>query len=60
MGDNDENLIHALVEYLEDSLSREVVLRDLLAKAGYNDPDQSVEECLTLLVMDHLRMKVPC
>lgn len=57
---NDEAVIRAMTAYLEESLSQEKLLRELLAKAGYNDPDASVEECVARLVQDHLRLRVPC
>ena len=57
---NDESVIRAMATYLEESLSQEEVLRGLLAKAGYNDPDAPVEVCLMRLVEDHLRLRVSC
>lgn len=57
---NDESVIRAMAAYLEENLSREAILREILAKAGYNDPDASVEECVMRLVQDHLRLRVSC
>lgn len=49
-------VVNALVSYLEESLDREDLLREILAKAGYDDPQCSVEECLSSLVKDYLRL----
>jgi hypothetical protein len=49
-------VVNALASYLENSLERENSLREILSKAGYNDPDSSVEECLVSLVKDYLRL----
>lgn len=52
----DDLLIRAMVVYLDQTLSTERVLREILAKAGFNDPNLSVEECVTALVQAHLRL----
>lgn len=48
-----------MAQYLDESLSTEGVIRELLAKAGFNDPDISVEECVVSLVQACLRLAVP-
>jgi hypothetical protein len=48
-----------MAEYLDQSLSTEGVIRELLAKAGFNDPELPVEECVAALVEAHLRLAVP-
>lgn len=55
----DDLLIQAMAQYLDESLSTEGVIRELLAKAGFNDPDISVEECVVSLVQACLRLAVP-
>ena len=55
----DDLLIRAMAEYLDESLSTEGVIREILAKAGFNDPELSVEECVSALVQAHLRLAVP-
>jgi len=49
-------ILNALTKYLEDSLEKEIQLREILSKAGYNDPGSPVEECLLSLVQDYLRL----
>lgn len=57
---DDENIIKALAAYLEENLSKELLLREILARAGYNDPKHPIEECLKSLVEAHLCMDLPC
>jgi SHS2 domain-containing protein len=52
----DDVLVTAMAQYLEESLEQEKVLRDLLTKVGYNDPERTVEECFENLILDHLRL----
>lgn len=58
----DDLLVKALVDYLDDKISMETFLRELLDRARCNDPNLSVEECLRKLVDDYntLREKVSC
>lgn len=53
---SDDLILKALVEYLEDSLSTEAILRELLSKTGHDNPDVPLEECVTDLVRDYLRL----
>lgn len=48
-----------MAQYLDESLSTEGVLRELLAKVGFDDPDLTLEECVASLVQAHLRLAVP-
>jgi hypothetical protein len=56
MDDEDNVIVGAMVEYLENALEQERVLRDLLDKVGYNDPEHSVEDCFGRLVIAYLRL----
>lgn len=53
---DDDIMVKALAGYLETSLSTESLLRSLLAKTGHDDPDAPLEECLSDLVKDYLRL----
>jgi len=46
----DDLLVRALVDYLDDKISMETFLRELLDRARCNDPSLSVEDCLRKLV----------
>ncbi len=56
---SDDLLVRALAEYLDQSLSTEGVIRELLAKAGFDDPELPVEECVAAMVTAYLRLAVP-
>lgn len=53
---SDDLILKALVVYIENSLSTEALLRGLLAKTGHDDPNAPLEECVTDLVKDYLRL----
>ena len=53
---NDDVIVTAMAEYLGNSLEQERVLRELLEKVGYNDPERAVEDCVSDLVIAHLRL----
>lgn len=55
----DELLIQAMVEYLDESLDTEGVIREALARAGFNDPKLQVEECVQALVDAYLQRAMP-
>lgn len=55
----DDQIIQAMVQALEESLTHEGAIRDLLAKAGFDDPDLPVEECVSSLVQAYLRVAAP-
>lgn len=56
---DDESIIKGIAAYLEENLSKELSLREILAKAGYNNPKHSVEECLNSLVEAYVHMNFP-
>ena len=62
LNDNDALVVKAMATYMEESVSRDLVLRELLAQARHNDPTLSVEQCLAHLVQNYnrLRGKSPC
>ena len=43
-------MVQAMAVYLDEHLSDESALRELLDRVGYNDPDLSVVDCLASLV----------
>ena len=49
-------LMNALVKYLDESLSWENSLREILVKSGHDDPNLPLEDCVSALVMDYLRL----
>lgn len=53
----DDLVVNALATYLESSLDQERSLRDILAKAGYDSAELPLEDCLTNLVRDYLRLR---
>ena len=55
----DNLLIQAMAQYLDESLSVESSIRELLAKVGFNDPELPVEDCVAALVGAHLRLSPP-
>lgn len=55
----DELLVQAMAQYLDESLSVESSIRELLAKVGFNDPELPVEDCVAALVGAHLRLSPP-
>lgn len=56
---DDDLLIRAMASYLDESLSAEEALREILATAGFNDPKLRVEECVQALVDAYLRQNTP-
>lgn len=48
-----------MVVYLEESLSTESELRELLREAGFNDPDLTLGECVAALVSAYLLRGAP-
>jgi hypothetical protein len=54
---HDELLVRALASYLDDSVSQEFALRDLLEQTQHNNPDLSVGECVSKLVQDYLILR---
>lgn len=51
-----EMLMNALVKYLDESLSWENSIREILVKSGHDDPNLPLEDCVSALVMDYLRL----
>lgn len=51
-----EMLMSALMMYLDESLSLESSLREILEKSGHNDQSLPLEDCLSALVKDYLRL----
>jgi len=55
---SDNLLIQAMAQYLDEALSTEGVIRELLARVGFDNPDLTVEECVAKLVQAHLRLAI--
>ena len=55
----DSTIVRAMVVYLEESLSTESELRELLREAGFNDPDLTLGECVAALVSAYLLRGAP-
>mgnify|MGYP006967761094 FL=1 len=51
--------MQAMAQYLDESLSVESSIRELLAKVGFTDPELPVEDCVAALVGAHFRLSPP-
>lgn len=55
----DELIIEAMVRALDESLESDALIREILAKTGFNDPEKTAVECVSDLTQAYLRLAVP-